>query len=219
MQVRNKLFELYDNLTPVILPTWLNPIIEDKNSCIKSYVWKTDKIRRIRLCELQIRGKFVAESLVIYPEFNYEAPIFGTEYVKCGNVKYFGTIDFHPLKPSNEYQQQYIMPYLGDQKDRIKNKSKIYDLDTYFSKKLWIKTDREDFYSEYIDKLELYLSRYKNCIKKCGQSSAHIYQTNYDNHLSYTDPAYGIIKSYYTKEFARRYINNFLFDLSQEPGR
>ena len=102
-----------------------------------------------------------------------------------------------------------------DQQDRIKNKSKIYDLDTYFSKKLWIKSDQQDFYGEYIDKLDLYLTRYKECIKKCEQNhTAHIFQKGYDHHLSYTDPAYGIIKSYYTKEFARKYINNFLFDLA-----
>ena len=169
MEVRNKLFELYDDLTPVDLPNWLSPVIEDKNSCIKSYVWRTDRLRRIRLCELHIRGKFVAESLVIYPDFQYDAPVFGTEYVKCGNVKYFGTIDFHPLEASEEYSNKYIQKYLGDQEDRVKNKSKIYDLDTYFSKKLWIKTDRENFYAEYINKLVLYLSRYKECIKKCEQ--------------------------------------------------
>ena len=215
MEVRNKLFELYDDLTPVALPNWLSPVIEDNNSCIKSYVWRTDRLRRIRLCELHIRGKFVAESLVIYPDFQYDAPVFGTEYVKCGNVKYFGTIDFHPLEASEEYSNKYIQKYLGDQENRVKDKSKIYDLDTYFSKKLWIKTDRQDFYTEYINKLVLYLSRYKECIKKCEQEhTAHIFQKGYDHHLSYTDPAYGIIKSYYTKSFARQYIDDFLFDLA-----
>ena len=102
MEVRNKLFELYDNLTPVALPNWLSPVIEDKNSCIKSYVWRTDRLRRIRLCELHIRGKFVAESLVIYPDFQYDAPVFGTEYVKCGNVKYFGTIDSDAFSRANQ---------------------------------------------------------------------------------------------------------------------
>ena len=125
MEVRDKLFEIYGDLTPVELPNWLSPTIEDKKSCIKSYVWRTDRLRRIRLCELHISGKFIAESLVIYPDFQYEAPIFGTEYVKCGSVKYFGTIDFHPLKGGNNYQEKYIIPYLGDQQDRIKNKSKI----------------------------------------------------------------------------------------------
>jgi hypothetical protein len=215
MEVRNKLFEIYDNLTPVSLPTWLNPCIEDKNSWIKSYVWETPSLRRVRLCELKIHGKFVAESLVIYPQFKYDAPIFGTEYVKCGNVKYFGTIDFHPLRSDQEYNLKYIQKYLGDQEDRTKNESKIYNLDTYFSKKLWIKTNRQDFYAEYMNKLDLYLTRYKECTQKCDEEASLIFQKGYDHHLSYTDPAYGIIKSYYTKDFARNYIDGFLFDLAQ----
>ena len=87
-----------------------------------------------------------------------------TEYVKCGNVKYLGTIDFHPLEGSKEYSDKYIQKYLGDQEDRVKDKSKIYDLDTYFSKTL-DQTDRQDFYDEYIDKLDLYLRRYQECTK------------------------------------------------------
>lgn len=214
MEVKNILFKLYSDLSPATLPSWLEPEISDDQSCIKSYVWTTNELRRIRLCELNIKGKFIAESLVIYPNLECSNPIFGTEYVNCGGKKYFGTVDFHPLKSDDEYQEKFILKYLGDQPDRIKNQSKIYDLDKYFSKKLWLKTDSEDFYQEYLNKIELYLSRYQECIKKCEQEPAHIYQKAYDYHLSYTDPAYGIIKSHYTKEFAHKYINDFLFDLA-----
>lgn len=214
MSVKNILFNKYQNLIKVDLPSWLNAEIKDENSVIKSYVWRTEKLRRIRLCELNIKDKFIAESLVIYPDFQYINPIFGTEFVSCSNKKYFGTIDFHPLKMGEEYENSYINPYLNDQPDRVKNVSKIYDLDTYFSKKLWLKSADENFYTEYLDKLSLYLERYDLCIKKCGMEPSHIYQKGYDYHLSYTDPAYGILKSYYDKEFARKYINNFLFDLA-----
>lgn len=214
MKVKDILFKLYPNLQPVSLPEWLKQELVDNNSSIKSYVWRTDNLRRIRLCELCIRGKFIAESLVIYPNFEYSNPIFGTEYVNCNNKKHFGTVDFHPLKTTDDYQNKFVLNYLGDQPDRTKNKSKIYDLDKYFSKKLWVKSDSNNFYDEYINKLELYLSRYKECIKKCEHENAHKYQKEYDHHLSFTDPAYGIIKSYYTKDFARRYINDFLFDLA-----
>jgi hypothetical protein len=214
MNVRDILFKVYPNLIEVDLPKWLDKEVKDNNSIIKSYVWKTDELRRIRLCELNIRDKFIAESLVMYPDFQYINPVFGTEYVSCANKKFFGTIDFHPLKMDSDYENQYIKKYLGDQPNRIKEDSKIYDLNTYFSKKLWLKTNDHDFYEEYLDKLELYLNRYNDCTKKCEMEPSHIYQKGYDYHLSYTDPAYGILKSYYDKSFARKYINEFLFDLA-----
>lgn len=214
MEVRNILLKTYPNLIPVDLPEWLKSEITDNNSSIKSYVWKTDKLRRIRLCELNIKNRFIAESLVIYPNFEYINPIFGTEHVICANKKFFGTIDFHPLKINNEYEEQHIKKYLNDQPNRIKENSKIYDLNNYFSKKLWVKTENYNFYEEYLKKLTLYMFRYNECIKKCVREESYTFQKKYDNHLSYTDPAYGILKSYYDKDFSRKYINEFLFDLT-----
>ena len=40
-------------------------------------------------------------------------------------------------------------------------------------------------------------------------------QIDYDKHLAGTDPAYGILKTYYDKDFAEKYINEFLFDLAK----
>jgi hypothetical protein len=214
MNVRDILFKVYPNLIEVDLPEWLDTEVKDNISNIKSYVWKTDNLRRIRLCELNIKDKFVAESLVMYPNFQYINPVFGTEYVSCANKKFFGTIDFHPLKMDSDYENKYITQHLNDQPNRIKEESKIYDLNNYFSKKLWLKSIDHNFYEEYLDKLELYLNRYNDCTKKCELESSHIYQKGYDYHLSYTDPAYGILKSYYNKSFAKKYINEFLFDLA-----
>ena len=63
------------------LPDWLEPEVIDNGSTIKSYVWKTNCIRRIRLTELNLQDKFIAESLVIYPDTTFINPVFGTEFV------------------------------------------------------------------------------------------------------------------------------------------
>ena len=128
MQLKDILFKNCKDLTEISLPEWLEPEVNDNGSTIKSYAWKSDKLRRIRLCELNLRGKFIAESLVIYPEWNYNNPVFGSEYVNAGGKRYFGTIDFHPLDMREEYINHYINRDLIDQPDRTKNKSHVYDL-------------------------------------------------------------------------------------------
>lgn len=214
MSVKNLLFNNFKDLHNLNLPVWLKEEIIDNKSFIKSYCWSTNKIRKIRFCELNIENKFFAESLVIYPEFNYETPIFGTEYINCADKKFFGTIDFHPLKNDPSYQEKYIQKYLKEFPDRIKSKSKIYDLDKYFSKKLWLKTDNISFYDEYLITLDNYMKKYKVCLEESKQTSSnYVYHKGYDYHLSSTDPAYGILKANYNKEFAEKYIFNFLFDL------
>ena len=203
-------------LTELPLPEGIDPEIVGEGTTIKSYVWKSGWLRRIRLCELNLKDKFVAESLVIYPDVVLVNPIFGTEFVNAGSKRFFGTIDFHPLRNEFFYADKYINKWLGDQPNRSKNKSNIYDLNKFFSKKLWIKSDTTNFYEEYLEKLELYLNRYLKMMAHPSRENTIDLQVQYDKHLAGTDPAYGILKTYYDQEFAEKYINTFLFDYATE---
>ena len=64
--------------------------------------------------------------------------------------------------------------------------------------------------------LELYLNRYLKMMAKPRRENARELQGQYDKHLAGTDPALGILKSYYDKEFAEKYIHEFLFDLAKK---
>ena len=59
------------------------------------------------------------------------------------------------------------------------------------------------------------MSRYRAALEG-GESwfdsrQAH---TNYDRHMAERDPAHGILKSYFSAEFADFYVQKFLFDES-----
>jgi len=205
------------DLVETDLPDWLDPVVENDNARIQSGSWTADRCRRIRLCELDIKDKFTATTLVIYPEFNYETPIFGTEYLRIGGKKFFGATDFHPVRNDEEYEQKYILDYLGDLPDRDKDNSKFYDLTRFFSRKFWIKKTDKDFYNEYLEMNEMFLNRYKECLSKSVQmDTAENYQVEYDVHMAANDPAHGILKSYYSQTFADKYIKTFLFDLNSK---
>ena len=198
------------------LPDWLDPIVENEKAIIKSFSWTADRCRRIRLCDLEIKDKFTAITLVIYPEFEYETPIFGTEYLRINNKKFFGATDFHPVKKGAEYEERYILKYLSDFPDRDKEVSKFYDLSNFFSKKFWLKKTESDFYAEYIDTTDKFLDRYKECLFSTEKSDSNeSFHIAYDKHMSANDPAHGILKSYYSEEFANKYIDTFLFDQSE----
>ena len=203
------------DLEEASLPHWLYSEVENEVAVIRSYSWTAERCRRIRLCDLEIKDKFTAITLVIYPEFEYETPIFGTEYLRIANKKFFGATDFHPVKQGSDYEENYILKYLSDFPDRDKEMSKFYDLTNFFSKKFWLKKTTQDFYDEYIDTTDIFLKRYKQCLFSTNQSvSNQEFHIAYDKHMSANDPAHGILKSYYSEEFADNYINTFLFDLS-----
>ena len=190
------------------LPDWLPPTIKNNNAILKSYLWSSELCHRIRLCELIIGDKFYAESLVIYPNFCYETPIFGTEYLKIGKRQYLGAIDFHPIN-----ENQNFIKFLDMFPDRKSNKTIFYDFDLFFSKKLWLSKREEEFYNEYQIMVKCFMYQYKKCLlqSKKNTSSFEFNQSQYNKHMSLNDPAFGILKSYFNKDFATNYIHNFLF--------
>ncbi len=177
-------------------------------SSLKSYVWSSERCRKIRFCEFTVENKFYAESLVIYPDFCYDIPIFGTEYLKIGSKRYFAAIDFHPITENKQYLK--FMEMFPDKK-RIK--THVYDLDRFFSEKLWIRRRTQDFYDEYQIMLKCFLHQYKKCLYSVEQNTITLeqQQSQYNDYMSTNDPAHGILKSYFGEDFAKQYIDDFLF--------
>jgi len=213
--LKELLTECFD-LKPSALPDWLTETVENETAIIKSYSWTAEGCRRIRICELDIKGKFSAETMVIYPNYCYETPIFGTEYLRIGNKKFFGATDFHPVRDDAEYEQQYVLNYLSEFPDRDKENSKFYDLTKYFSKKFWTSKRDTDFYEEYITTTQRYLEQYKICLTETQEGPIdEQFHIDYDVHMAANDPAHGILKSYYSEQFASDYIRTFLFNLNE----
>lgn len=205
----------FDNLQESELPSWLDPVVENDVAVIKSYSWTADRCRRIRICDLEIKDKFTAITLVIYPEYDYETPIFGSEYLRIAGKKFFGATDFHPVKDDEEYEKEYILRYLSEFPDRDKENSKFYDLTKFFSKKFWIRKTEYDFYDEYLEVTSKFLQSYKECLTNSVKTdTSYKFQVDYDEHMAANDPAHGILKSYYSQTFADNYIKTFLFDLN-----
>lgn len=190
------------------LPSWLSSTTKNNNATLRSYLWTSQFCHRIRLCELEIENKFYAESLVIYPDFYHETPIFGTEYLTIGKRKYFGAIDFHPIT-----ENQNFIQFLEMFPDRKVNKTVFYNFDLFFSKKLWLKRKNEDFYDEYQIMVKCFLHQYKKCLLESQKSNSSFkkQQHQYNKHMLLNDPAFGVLKSYFNEDFAINYLHNFLF--------
>jgi 15,16-dihydrobiliverdin:ferredoxin oxidoreductase len=172
--------------------------------------------RRARLCQLQCKDKFTAETFVLYPSPRTDAPIFGCEYLAIGDKKFFGGVDFHPLSTSIGYREKYIERFLGDFPDTTLEESKFYDLSTYFSNKFWVVKSDKDMYLEFLEKSFVYLERYKQMLASADITEGPnlVLHAKYDTHMAKNDPARGILKAYFSEEFAENYIYNFLFDLA-----
>jgi 15,16-dihydrobiliverdin:ferredoxin oxidoreductase len=184
------------------------PWVKNKDSTILSYRWSQPKIKKARLCWLNVPGKFFAETLVIYPSTEYDIPIFGCEYLNIAGKKFFGGIDFHPISQTKNYANEYLECF----PDTDHKESKFYDLNKFFSNKFWISKRPENFYEEYLNQADSYLAQYCKCVDEATPTGDFsTLQAEYNYHMAENDPARGILKAYFSAEFAEHYIHNFLF--------
>ena len=164
---------------------------------------------------------------VAYPEFVNDQPILGIDILWFGiKRKLVAVLDFQPLIQDDDYFLRYYegLKLLKSRfEDFNTNKTiNIYDSNQYFSP--WVL-----FYSGNFDNLETSLSEVlgeflhtywsinkikSTTYKKLTPREVNKLHINYDIYSAERDPAHGLFKSYFGKEWADRYMNNFLFPLS-----
>lgn len=157
-----------------------------------------------RSCVLTVPGKFFAETMLVYPCKGVNFPVFGSEYIEMKG-KCFGAVDFHPVSS----ETVHIDAYFSDFPDRIVEKSAHYDLDTYFSRKLWHKRSDKPFYDEFVRVCEARLGRYTSILPDLPANEPDY--VDFDAYMAENDPAHGILRAYFGPEFADGYVRGFLF--------
>lgn len=190
----------------VIGGTWDTRIDSSGPARIESVALRAPErgISYSRGCILTVPGKFFAETLLVYPAEGRDFPIFGSEYIEMTN-RYFGATDFHPPNRKNDLVDAIFSGF----PDRIVQSSRHYDLDGYFSTKLWHKRDKKPFYDEFKDICTSRLRYYMDNLQSVTQETKNF--SDFDAYMAENDPAHGILKSYFGSDFANDYIKEYLF--------
>ena len=176
-----------------------------------SQVYEGEKSLR-RECILHVPGKFTAQTMVIFPFYGVNTPVFGCEYIEMPG-KSFGAVDFHPQAGD----LTLIKPYLGPDLPRDRLKSKHYNLEQYFSPWLWLKKGEKSVYSDFYSACNTTLSLYYDMLEGISTLKA-LPPADYCKYMATHDPARGILKAYFGAEFADDYIEHFLFPRNPDFG-
>lgn len=199
------------------LPKWFSetlergdyfPLLKDfkskKSAKLYSEVWESE-YSTLRLCILQVPSKFFAETVVIFPKFGLNTPIFGSEYLKTPK-RTLAAVDCHPQNKDISM----VRGVLGSESLCEVKKSRHYDLKTHFSPWLWLKKTGEGVYPEFSGVCDTRSSKYHSMLSTLGQvNSPH--PTEYCRYMAQNDPARGILKAYFGSEFSDDYTRKFLF--------
>lgn len=191
---------------------------------IQSWCYQCPEFRKIRYTYIDAGVSAQIFNCVIYPNYQYELPLLGIDFLSFGQVKNLIVMDFQPLFQDEAYLERYIHPLkrLHDSYPDLTQdlEMKFYDANQYFSKYLlFAKTDSETVKTRAFEAFKDYLNLYWEILAaaKPLNDPSDIQrivkaQKDYDQYSADRDPASGLFSSYFGHPWAERFLYEFLFE-------
>jgi 15,16-dihydrobiliverdin:ferredoxin oxidoreductase len=196
---------------------------------IQSWCYHCPELRKIRYTYMDAGETMQVFNSVIYPNYQYDLPFLGIDFLSFGKVKNLVVLDFQPLFQDEAYQAKYIHPlkFLHEQYPDLAQglEMKSYDANQYFSKYLLFAKVTPDLvptrvFAAFQDYLNLYWQMLADApalsnpeqIQRVVQA-----QAEYDQYSADRDPAHGLFSSHFGNEWANRFLYEFLFE-SAKPA-
>ena len=224
--LEKELFNRFE-LRPRSIPTGLEYKLSDRGknpAAIKSWCYQCPQLRKIRYTYIDAGESAQIFNSVIYPAHHYDLPLLGIDFLTFGRKKNLVVLDFQPLFQDEVYLQKYIQP-IGPIKNKYADlaqnlEMKFYDANRYFSKNLlFAKTDPESIHRRLLPAYKEYLQLYWQLLEQATPLSTpeeieRIVQAqrDYDRYSAERDPAHGLFSSYFGREWANRFLYEFLFE-------
>ncbi|OLP19324.1 dihydrobiliverdin:ferredoxin oxidoreductase [Leptolyngbya sp. 'hensonii'] len=214
-------------LQPRPIPAGLECQVSERGrnpATIRSWCYQCRELRKIRYTYIDADASAQILNSVIYPNYHYDLPLLGVDFLSFGQVKNLIVMDFQPLFQDEAYLEKYIHP-LKTLHDRYPDLSqdlemKFYDANQYFSKYLlFAKTDAATVRTRVFEAFKDYLNLYWQMLEDATPLSdpediQRIVkaQKDYDQYSADRDPASGLFSSYFGHEWAERFLYGFLFE-------
>lgn len=209
------------------IPSGLETNISERGrhpATIRSWCYECPELRKIRYTYIDAGESAQIFNCVIYPNYQYDLPLLGVDFLSFGNVKNLIVLDFQPLFQDETYQEDYIAPLQvlhNAYPDLAQDlEMRFYDANQYFSKYLlFAKTDAETVKNRVFAAFKDYLRLYWELLAAATPSfdPADIQrivraQKDYDQYSADRDPASGLFSSYFGHAWSERFLYEFLFE-------
>ncbi len=215
------------SLSPRPIPEGLEHCVSERGRCpatIQSWCYQCSELRKIRYTYIDAGETSQILNSVIYPNYHFDVPLLGVDFLSFGKVKNLIVMDFQPLFQNEEYLKKYIYP-LQTLHERYPDlcqdlEMKFYDANQYFSQYLlFAKTDANTVKTRVFEAFKDYLQLYCQLIDDAKpltqpQDIQRVVQAqkDYDQYSAERDPASGLFSSYFGHDWSERFLHEFLFE-------
>lgn len=195
--------------------------------------FESDEYRLIRMTYLDAGLATQVFTSLFYPKANI--PVLGIDFLQFNNqTRHLTVVDMQPIHPTeNDHDIQYvsILEPIRNRYPSLQNRmsKKFYDENQFFSSQMLLGRGEagpayiwEELFPAYQSYVETHLSLVKNTLQesvKTEYSEVLRRHKAYDDYSSVRDPAHGLLKALFGKDYADSFVYDVLFPLSDEPGR
>jgi 15,16-dihydrobiliverdin:ferredoxin oxidoreductase len=196
-------------------------------SSIKNWLWAVPGFRRWRITRLDAGESLQVLNAVAYPDYNRDIPLMGIDLLWFGaRSKLVAVLDFQPLVQDQSYLERHFkgLQQLHSNFPELSGEEAMrsFDPHQYFSPWLLFCRGGEGEASSSLPKaFSAFLNCYwelhqntKNEPSRIPASEVRHLQIAYDVYSAERDPAHGLFKSHFGKDWADRFLHEYLFPAS-----
>ncbi len=195
-----------------------------KDTVIRSFLWDVPGFRRWRVTRMDAGDKLQVLNSVAYPNFSNEQPILGIDLLWFGKKgKLVAVLDFQPLIQKDHYFRRYfegLKTLKKNYPEFYSNKEmNLYDSKQYFSP--WVlfyvgdgnnlKYSLREVFKDFLDTYWLINTLPEQNYKNLTPNKIKELHISYDSYNAEIDPAHALFKSYFGKQWADDFVQEFLF--------
>jgi hypothetical protein len=151
---------------------------------------------------------------IVYPKTGRDLPCLGMDLMAFSPKKVIIVFDFQHPKENHDYNDPLVRGLMGHYLDNTTDTIRFFEPGNHFSRYIFVRKCIAEEVNNYLDDFKTYVRIYSMLLKTYNPSGNDygVYK-DFDNYMRKLDPVEGYLAHKFDKEFAKQYVEEFLFPL------
>jgi|TARA_R110000868_G_scaffold305165_1_gene566290 hypothetical protein len=183
------------------------------DSKLESFLYQGEYILKSRVTNIT-KGSTSIYNNILYPKTGKNLPCLGMDLMAFFKNKVILTFDFQHPKENYDFDHEIVRKNMGKYLDNTKE-IRFFEPGNHFSRYVFVRKCHMDEVDQYLPDFEKYVSTYSKLLEEFQPEENNTEEfINFDNYMLKLDPVSGYMQSNFGKEFAEKYVKEFLFEYS-----
>jgi hypothetical protein len=149
---------------------------------------------------------------IVYPKTGQNLPCLGMDFMHFFDKKVIVVFDFQHPTPHFDWYNPFMTCHLGEMLDNTSKDIRFFEAGNHFSRYIYVRRCTANEIPDHLIYFKKYVDVYKRLLdttKPTGEDTT-VYK-EFDRYMLELDPVSGLMERKFGEEFAKDYVENFLF--------